>query len=287
LRIKTVGLIALLLFTVAILFHFSAKKQPTAEETSGFDFLRQPLAWQGRPAPEVSLGLLNGEKFVLSEQVGKKVIILNFFTTWCEPCKAEMPELVRYADKHRDEPLLMIGIDDGEREEAVRDFVKNYGVSYPVAIDKDNEVQKQFNVRSFPTTVLIGADGTVHLYEVGPIQNADIAFDALVTSSLDAIRKGTGVTKEAFLQQLAAAPQIATAPTVTGEKKRDPEDDLPPGRPLDIAKKMNCPCGCSHTLMECTCKTSKEIKTRLRTMDLAGKADEDVMKTINKEFCMK
>ena len=62
---------------------------------------------------------------------------------------------------------------------------------------------------------------------------------------------------------------------------------MPPGRPLDIARKMSCPCGCSHTLMECTCKTSKEIKTRLKTMDLGAKTDEEVITSLNKEFCMK
>ena len=220
--IKTVGRIVLLLFAVVILFHFSAKKQPVPDETSGFEFLRQPLVWQGKLAPDLTLSLLDGERFVLSEQVGKKVIILNFFATWCGPCKAEMPELVRFADKHRDEPLLMIGIDSDEREDAVRDFVKNFGVSYPVAIDKNNGAQKLFSVRSFPTTVVIGADGTILLYEMGQIQNADIAFDALLTPSFEMIKNNKGITKEEFLRQLANGSQLVTAATTTEEKKKRP-----------------------------------------------------------------
>lgn len=285
--IKTVGRIALLLFAVVILFHFSAKKQPAPDETSGFEMLRQPRVWQGKLSPDLSLTLLSGEKFVLSEQVGKKVIVLNFFATWCGPCKAEMPELVRFADKHKDDPLLMIGIDSGENEDAVRDFVKNFGVSYAVAIDKNNRAQKLFSVRSFPTTIMIGADGTILLYEMGQIQNADIAFDALLKLSLDEIKNNKGITREEYLRQLANDPQLAASATVAEEKKKDPEDDVPPGRPLELAKKMNCPCGCSHTLMECTCKTSKDIKTRLKTMDLGSKTDEEVITPLNKEFCMK
>jgi thiol-disulfide isomerase/thioredoxin len=274
LRTRTVGIIALILFCTAFLFHFSAKRQPTEEEKQQFDFLRQPRSWQGRPAPELTLDLLNGERFVLSEHVGKKAIVLNFFATWCGPCKDEMPEFVRFAEKHKDEPFLMIGVDANESADAVRDFMKYYSVAYPVAIDK-GVVQKTFAVRAFPTTVFIGADGIIHIYEVGPIQNADVAFEAPYRAALEAIR-----------QLQATATQVASAATATEEKKTDPEDDVPPGRARDIADKMNCPCGCTHKLMECTCKTSKDIKAKLKTMDLAGKTDVEVVTALNKEFCM-
>jgi len=288
LRTRTIGVIALLLFFATLLFHVSAKRQPTEEETKGLDFLRQPRAWQGRPAPELTLDLLNGEKFLLSDHVGKQAIVLNFFATWCGPCKEEMPEFVRFAGKHQNEPFLMIGIDSNESEDAVRDFMKYYGVSYAVAIDK-GAAQKTFGVRAFPTTVFIGADGIVQLYEVGPIQNADIAFEAPYKAALTSIQTGTGITKEAFLklQQATTITEVASAATVTEEKKRDIEDDVPPGRAREIANKMNCPCGCTHTLMECTCKTGKDIKAKLKTMDFAGKTDAEVRTQLNKEFCMK
>ena len=285
-RTRTVGVIALLLFCTVFLFHFSAKRQPTEQEKRQFDFLRQPQSWQGRPAPELTLDLLNGEKFVLSDHVGKKAIVLNFFATWCGPCKEEMPEFVRFSGKHKDEPILMIGIDANESEDAVRDFMKYYGVTYSVAIDK-GAAQKTFAVRAFPTTVFIGADGIVQIYEVGPIQNADVAFEAPYRAALDAIKAGRGVTKEAFLQLHTTGTQVASAATMTEEKKRDAEDDVPPGRAREIAEKMSCPCGCTHKLMECTCKTSKDIKAKLKTMDLAGKTDEEVIMALNKEFCMK
>ncbi len=283
----TAGKIALLLFAVAFLFHFTAKKQPTGKETGIFDDLRQPMAWQGRPAPDVMLNLLNGEKFVLSDHVGKQIIILNFFATWCGPCREEMPEIVRFAQKHKSEPFLMIGVDADEREDAVREFLKVNGVTYPVAIDK-GAVQRAFGVRSYPTTVFIGADGIVQLYEMGSIANADVAFDATFQAALTQIRSGAGITKEAFLKLKATGPGIISAATMTTEeKKKDPEDDVPPGRARDIALKMNCPCGCTNTLMECTCKTSKDVKAKLKTMDLAGKSDKEVIESLNKEFCVK
>ncbi len=285
-RARTLGVIALLLFFCVFLFHFSAKRQPTGEEMSRFDFLRQPRAWKGKPAPELTLDLLNNEKFVLSDHVGRKAIVLNFFATWCGPCKEEMPELVRFAVKHKDEPFTMIGIDANESEDAVRDFMRYYSVAYPVAIDK-GEAQKAFGVRAFPTTVFIGADGIVQIYEAGSIQNADVAFEAPYKATLAAIQAGRGVTKEAFLQLQATVRRVASAGTTTEEKKVDPEDDIPPGRAREIAMKMNCPCGCTHKLMECTCKTAKDIKAKLKTMDLTGKTDEEVITLLNKEYCMK
>ncbi len=199
-----------------------------------------------------------------------------------------MPELVRFAEKHKNEPVMMIGIDSEEREEAVRGFLQEFNVTYPVAIDK-GVAQRAFGVRGFPTTVFIGADGRITLYEVGPIANADVAFEAPLQVSLTIIQSGAGITKEAFLHLQKTGPAIATAITATAEeeKKKDPEDDVPPGRARDIAMKMNCPCGCTHKLMECTCGTAKSIKAKLKSMDLAGKTDEEVITSLNKEFCMK
>ncbi len=286
-RTRTAGLLALLLFFVAFLFHFTAKQQPTGEEAGMFDALRQPANWQGRPAPDLTLDLLGGEKFVLADHVGKKAIVLNFFATWCGPCKGEMAELVRFAEKHRDDPFLMIGVDADEREDAVREFLAAYKVPYAVAIDK-GAAQRAFSVRGYPTTVFIGADGIVHLYEVGPIANADVAFEAPFRAAMEQIRSGAGITKEAFLKLAASGPSVASAATATAqEQKKDDADDVPPGRARDIAMKMHCPCGCTHGLMECTCDTSKKIKAKLKSVDLLGRTDEEVIAALNKEFCMK
>jgi thiol-disulfide isomerase/thioredoxin len=286
-RTRAVGATALALFAAAFLFHFTAKKQPTGEEAGMFDALRRPATWQGRPAPDLTLDLAGGGTLVLADHVGKQVIILNFFATWCGPCREEMPELVRFAEKHKGEPLLMIGVDADEREEAVLDFMKKNGVTYPVAIDK-GAAQRALGVRSYPTTIVIGEDGLVKLYEMGSIANADVAFEALCRAAFGRIKAGNGITREAFLQLPSHGPGIASAATSTTEaKQKDPEDDVPPGRAREIAVKMNCPCGCTQTLMECTCKTSKDIKARLKTMDLAGKTDAEIITSLDKEFCVK
>ena len=206
---KTLIVLSTVLAVMVVLFHLSVKKQPSDDEASMFDSMSNQFKWQDRPAPDFTAEFLNGEKFTLSDQVGKKVVILNFFATSCGPCMEEMPELVHYFEKHKDDPFLMIGIDADEPEGAVRDFVSAYGVAYPVSVDRGGEMQRAFSVRSLPTTVLIGADGLVQTYEVGQIRNADIAFDLMLNTGIAAVQTGTGITKEAFLA-------LSSSQSVTG-----------------------------------------------------------------------
>jgi len=196
LNTRGIAIVSLLLAVAVILFHQTAKKAPSGEEASLTTSMNQPVAWNGRRAPDVTTELLSKETFSLSDHIGRKVVILNFFATWCGPCKAEMPELIRFAEKHKNDPLLFIGIDASEPESTVQDFIREQGFTYPVALDREGKVQKAFGVRSFPTTVVIGADGIVRLYEVGSISNADVAFDALLAPAFAAINAGAGITRE-------------------------------------------------------------------------------------------
>jgi peroxiredoxin len=264
---------------IVVAFHLSAKRQPSAEESKGFfDMFSKTQNWQGRYAPDFKLELINGEEFNLSETVGKKVIVLNFFATWCGPCREEMPELVSYYGKHRHEPFLMIGIDADEKEKKVEDFILEHNVTFPVGIDRDEKIQKLFGVTSYPTTVFIGTDGTVKIYEMGPVMNADVAFDALLNESLELIKSGNGIDKETYLAKLKEQAPLDS-------EKDDDEDELS-GRAKTLAEEMACPCGCSDKVIACGCNTADGIKERLRTTDYSGKTDAEVIRELNKEFCV-
>jgi peroxiredoxin len=288
LKNKTLILISLFLAVVVITFHAYAKKQPSGDEKGVFDSMNQPRQWIGKTPPDFSVEFLDGPHFNLADHVGKKVVVLNFFATWCGPCRDEMPEFVRYYEKHRDEQFLMIGIDSDEPENTVRRFLREHAVTYPVAIDRGGRLQKQFSVRGLPTTVLIGADGIVHVYEVGGIKNAEVAFDPHVTTGLENIKAGTAISKDAYLAKLLKKGEdVAVGDEAGTEEKAEPAEQPLTGRAKTIADKMNCPCGCSHTLPECTCKTAKDIKEQLRKRDIAALSDEDVIKSLNQEYCMK
>jgi thiol-disulfide isomerase/thioredoxin len=277
-------LIAAVLACILLAFHFIAKKQPVAAEAEGmFNASKEPAQWHGKTAPDFEIDLLSGDKFVSADQVGKKVIVLNFFATWCGPCREELPELNRYYDKHREEQFILIGINAEESQQKVGDFMQEFNVKFPVSIDKDGGIQKLFGVRGFPTTVLIGADGTIQIYEVGPVMNADVAFDALYKAGTDMIKAGKGIERETYL---AKSKQAKDALPKGPEKVEDDKYKLE-GRSKVIAEKMYCPCGCSDILNNCTCKTAGNIKEKLKTYEFADGTDDEVIKELNKEFCVR
>ncbi|MBI5378751.1 MAG: redoxin domain-containing protein [Nitrospirae bacterium] len=274
-----------LLGVVLLAFHLSAKEQPAGNDDEGlFGRFKKPIEWQGRIAPDFEIEFVNGEAFKLSEQVGRRVIILNFFAAWCGPCKAEMPEINKYFDTHREEPFLLIGIDADESVETVKKFIDRYKVRFPVGIDRNGRIQKTYGVRSYPTTVFIGVDGRVQLYQIGQIANADIAFDSFLTIGLEQLRAKKGINKETYLAQLKE--QEESKPEEASEKEKKEKSRLS-ARALAITEAMDCPCGCADRVADCSCKTAKNIRKKLEAEDLTGKTDEEVITALNKEFCVK
>lgn len=275
-------LLSALLGVVLLVFHLSAKEQPSGDVEEGlFGGFKKPIEWQGRMAPDFEIEFINGEAFNLSEQVGRRVIILNFFATWCGPCKAEMPELNKYFDTHQREPFLLVGIDADESVETVRKFIDRYKVRFPVGIDRNGRIQKAYGVRSYPTTVLIGVDGRVRLYQIGQIANADIAFDSFLTIGLEQLKAKKGINKETYLAQLKEQEESKPEEPSGKEKSRLS------ARAHAITEAMDCPCGCADRVADCSCKTAKNIRKKLEAEDLTGKTDEEVITALNKEFCVK
>lgn len=278
---KKIVFYILVLSVVVLIFHFYSKRQPAADETERLlDSFRKPSQWQGRYAPDFEIEFVDGSKFKLSDHIGKKVIILNFFATWCGPCKEEMPELTGFYEKHKGEPFLLMGINANEGYDKVREFAKELGITFPVGIDKNDKIQKMYTVRSYPTTILIGADGRVQTYEVGQITNADISFDAFYGLSMEMMKSGKGVERDTYLKNLTLQASLKA-------EKEDKDEFKLEGRAKTIAEKMNCPCGCSDLVGDCNCKTAKDIKSRLKTEALSKKTDEEIIRDLNKEFCVR
>ena len=132
----------------------------------------------GEPAPDVTLTLLDGSSLRLADLRGD-VVVLNFWASWCAPCREEMPELQTYWDEaQRDgEKTTIVGV--GVRtdvDQDARDFVNAGGFSYPIGRDTDTDqpgigpIEAAFGVPSaYPSTVLIGPDGTVDGFQLGPL----------------------------------------------------------------------------------------------------------------------
>lgn len=111
-------------------------------------------------APDFSLPTLEGGTVRLSDLRGKWVVI-NFWATWCPPCRAEMPAFEEAYRQYADEGLVILAVNQGETPEEVAAFRDAFGLTFPVLLDSQMEVGLQYKVQFLPTTVFVAPDGTI------------------------------------------------------------------------------------------------------------------------------
>jgi thiol-disulfide isomerase/thioredoxin len=97
----------------------------------------------------------------LSDIVGKKLIILNFWASWCPYCNQEVPYLIELANKYKDKNLEIIAVNIGEHEKIVKKFVSNKQINYIVVLDTTTEVAKRYNIKGIPTNFVIDLTGKI------------------------------------------------------------------------------------------------------------------------------
>lgn len=117
-------------------------------------------AWNPRkPVPTLQASDLNGKVWRLADLRGK-VVLLNFWASWCEPCRAEMPSLQRLAAQHPHE-LVVLAVNFKESSTTVQQFVQRTGLTLPVLTDPQGGMARAWGITIFPSTVLMDADGRV------------------------------------------------------------------------------------------------------------------------------
>ncbi|MDF0726173.1 thiol-disulfide oxidoreductase ResA [Cytobacillus sp. S13-E01] len=114
----------------------------------------------GDLAPDFVLTDLNGEKHRLSDYRGQGVF-LNFWGTWCKPCEKEMPYMENQYKIYKDQGVQILAVNVGEPVFSVSKFVEKYGLSFPVVIDKGNQVLNAYGVDPLPTTFLVDKEGKI------------------------------------------------------------------------------------------------------------------------------
>lgn len=134
-----------------------------------------------KPAAEFTLERLDGGgTLALSDHRGK-VIVLNFFASWCVPCKEENPALIRVWERYRTSDVVLIGILYEDSVENGRRYIRDNGVTWPTLIDPDGRVQFAYGVFGIPETYFIGPDGVIAGRRIGAIDEATLvnAIEAL------------------------------------------------------------------------------------------------------------
>jgi len=171
-------------------FAFVAPATATKADSFGEMFAKE----ESRPAEELlglkastfSLAGLDGKPVDLSTYLGKNIVVLDFWATWCGPCVKAMPILTAVTDSLKDKGVVLIAVNQGETAEEVSAFLKERNLNVIVALDADQEVGTAYKVTGIPQSVIIGKDGTVQSVHIGIGPD----FEAELTKELTTLIEG-------------------------------------------------------------------------------------------------
>ncbi|MCC6929612.1 MAG: TlpA family protein disulfide reductase [Gemmatimonadaceae bacterium] len=137
----------------------------------------------GKPIPPYSAATLDGATRSIADQKGK-VVLLNVWATWCAPCRDEIPYLQSLYDRHAANGLEVIGVSVDARgsEETIREFSKDFRMTYPIWLDPDEKVQTLYMALGVPASYLIDRGGVLRWKHLGTVRATDTSF----TNALDA-----------------------------------------------------------------------------------------------------
>jgi peroxiredoxin len=156
---RNIVLFLVLIVVITAMLVFGRKRTNSANASAGGKIVEG--SFKGKAAPDFSLQTLDGQTLKLSDLRGKAVL-LNFWATWCTPCKAEMPWFVDFQKQYGGQGLQIVGVamDDAAKDE-IQSFAKKMGVNYPVVLGKESLADQYGGVDFLPTTFYIDRSGNI------------------------------------------------------------------------------------------------------------------------------
>ncbi|MGD2162628.1 MAG: TlpA disulfide reductase family protein [Anaerolineales bacterium] len=126
----------------------------------------------GEPVPDLSLQTFEGETIRFSDLRGE-VVVVNFWASWCRPCEQEAAELQQAYELYRDDGVWFLGVDYVDTETEAKTYLQRFGITYPNGPDLGTRISQAFRIRGVPETYIIGPDGRLAAFKIGPYQSLD------------------------------------------------------------------------------------------------------------------
>jgi len=128
----------------------------------------------GEPAPDFTVQTLDGKYVSLSDFRGKTVL-LNFWATWCPPCRSEMPDMEKVYRERLDKDVVILAVDVQEAAVPVQAFVDRFGITFPILMDVSGDIAKLYGVQSLPTSYFIDKQGRITSFSLGALNESAIS----------------------------------------------------------------------------------------------------------------
>lgn len=125
-------------------------------------------------APDFSITTFDGETFSLAEKRGQ-VVVVNFWASWCIPCRDEAPTLERAWQKYKGRGVVFVGVDYVDSEREAQAFVKEFNITYPNGPDLGTDISRRYHMQGVPETYFVGKDGQLYGNHIGPIDDATLS----------------------------------------------------------------------------------------------------------------
>jgi thiol-disulfide isomerase/thioredoxin len=227
-------------------------------------FIKNP-----KPIPDLTMTTLDG-KTITSKDLAGKVVIVNFWATWCAPCRAEIPDLVKLQTQYKDHLVIIGVLSEDEPGPHVSRFAADYKINYPI-VPETKELLAAFpGIYALPTTFMVGPDGMMMQKHIGQIRPAQIELEtrALAKLPVDAEVEYQADDKETALASNARATEIPGVDLsgLTAEQKTVA---------LNRLNDEACGCGCGMTIAQCrindsTCAVSPKLADKIMAEVRAG-----------------
>jgi thiol-disulfide isomerase/thioredoxin len=163
---------------------------PAAWAQAKIDYKVVPILQQMKdtaPTPEIALGTLEGKKVSLKDFRGK-IVLLNFWASWCVPCREEMPAMEKLYQEYKEKNFVILAIAVKDSKQDTLNFVKELKITYPIALDPDAKVGQEYGAWGLPVTYLIGPKGEALARGWGPADWYGSAARKLIKDLLDGKR---------------------------------------------------------------------------------------------------